>query len=82
MKTKFADADGKLDPIYSFYSGLLCGIPSALVVVWSLLYRHLSTMRGLKWLSTKKKEKDQLRWQGGFWDNTDWKSFILAFGQL
>ena len=33
MKTRYADADGNLNWIYSFYSGLICGLPSALIVV-------------------------------------------------
>ena len=33
MKAKYADEHGVLHPRYSFISGLLCGIPSALVVV-------------------------------------------------
>lgn len=34
MKTKFADKEGKLEPKFSFLSGLLTGIPSALVIVY------------------------------------------------
>jgi solute carrier family 25 (mitochondrial carnitine/acylcarnitine transporter), member 20/29 len=33
MKTRYADSEGRLPTIYSFYSGLICGIPSALIVV-------------------------------------------------
>lgn len=33
MKTRYADAEGRLHWVYSFYSGLICGIPSALIVV-------------------------------------------------
>lgn len=33
MKSKYADAQGNLHWQYSFYSGLLSGIPSALIVV-------------------------------------------------
>lgn len=33
MKQHFADSQGKLHYQYSFLSGLLCGIPSAIVVV-------------------------------------------------
>jgi solute carrier family 25 carnitine/acylcarnitine transporter 20/29 len=33
MKTRYADSEGNLPAIYSFYSGLICGLPSALIVV-------------------------------------------------
>jgi hypothetical protein len=33
MKTKFADAKGNLHWQYSFYSGLICELPSALIVL-------------------------------------------------
>ncbi len=44
MKTRFADADGNLNWIYSFYSGLFCGLPSALIVVRTDSRRPHSTM--------------------------------------
>lgn len=58
MKTRYADANGQLHWRYSFISGLLCGIPSALVVVFTNLYRLLLIIPVSKLRSTNKKEKD------------------------
>ena len=44
MKKQYADPEGNLHWRYSFYSGLLSGIPSALIVVPPSLSRLLSTM--------------------------------------
>lgn len=33
MKTSYAEPDGSLHWKYSFLSGLICGLPSALIVV-------------------------------------------------
>jgi solute carrier family 25 carnitine/acylcarnitine transporter 20/29 len=43
MKKKYADPQGQLHWQYSFLSGFLCGIPSAIVVVLFLLSRPPST---------------------------------------
>ena len=48
MKTRYADSRGVLAPQYSFLSGVIAGIPSALIVVTLTSHRLLSTMRGLK----------------------------------
>ena len=50
MKTNFADKDGKLAPKYSFVSGLITGVPSAIIVVNNPLFRLLSTTLGSKLL--------------------------------
>lgn len=59
MKKQFADENGQLHYKYSFLSGLLCGIPSAIVVVHLTLQRLLSTTQDSKLHSTRRKEKDQ-----------------------
>jgi solute carrier family 25 carnitine/acylcarnitine transporter 20/29 len=59
MKSTFANPDGSLHWKYSFLSGLLCGIPSALLAVSFMSYRLLLTMLASKLLSTRKKELDQ-----------------------
>ena len=33
MKQRYGDASGNLHPVYSFYSGLISGIPSDILVV-------------------------------------------------
>ncbi len=48
MKTRYADSKGQLHWQYSFLSGLLCGIPSALVVVLTASYRLLLIILVLK----------------------------------
>jgi hypothetical protein len=59
MKKSYADEQGNLHWKYSFVSGLLSGIPSALVVVNYILFRLLLTIHVLESLLTKKKEKVQ-----------------------
>ena len=39
MKNRYADQDGKLHWKYSFLSGSLCGLPSAIVVVIVMKHR-------------------------------------------
>jgi hypothetical protein len=48
MKTRFADAQGNLHWQYSFYAGLISGLPSALIVVFIRLNRPLSIMLVLR----------------------------------
>jgi hypothetical protein len=48
MKTRFADSQGNLHWQYSFYAGLISGLPSALIVVFICLNRPLSIMLVLK----------------------------------
>jgi hypothetical protein len=48
MKSTFANPDGSLHWKYFFLSGLLCGIPSALLAVFFMLYRLLLTMLASK----------------------------------
>jgi hypothetical protein len=62
MKTKYADSEGNLHYRYSFYSGLLCGLPSALIVVTTPLPRLPSTTPGSKSPSTRRREWAQSRW--------------------
>jgi len=63
LKQKYADEKGNLHWRYSFISGLFAGIPSALIVVCNNLYRLLSIIQDSESHSTKKKEKDQSKWQ-------------------
>lgn len=42
MKRSFADSKGNLHAQYSFLSGFICGLPSALIVVSLVLSRPLS----------------------------------------
>ena len=48
MKARYADSQGVLAPQYTFLSGVIAGIPSAIIVVCLPPCRLLSTMRGLK----------------------------------
>lgn len=62
MKTRYADSEGNLHALYSFYSGLICGLPSALIVVKFPPYRPPSITPASKSPSTKKKVSVQSRW--------------------
>ena len=46
MKTSYAEPDGSLHWKYSFLSGLICGLPSALLVVNKILGRPRSITPG------------------------------------
>lgn len=59
MKTNFADEKGNLHWKYSFVSGLLCGIPSALIVVLPRLPRPPSTTRASRSPSTRRRVRVQ-----------------------
>jgi solute carrier family 25 carnitine/acylcarnitine transporter 20/29 len=59
MKRRFADEHGQLHYQYSFLSGLLCGIPSAIVVVIGYRRRPPSTTPGSKSPSTRRKARVQ-----------------------
>jgi len=41
LKNNFADKNGNLAPHFSFLSGFVTGLPSAIIVVQFTLYSHL-----------------------------------------
>ena len=82
MKTKYADEHGHLAPKYSFISGVLSGVPSALVVVTHDSSRHPSTTQDSRSLWRKRKEWAQSVWPRKSTKSTESPNCTVASTQL